>query len=311
MSSPLLVLAPLRGVTPLEFRICLARHFPGFDLAYSPFIPTMSGTHFKASALRDVMPEANKCAIPLVPQAIGKSPADFKVLVTALKDLGYNRCDLNAGCPWPMIVKRGRGAGLLKSPDILFAMLDAACSILPNGISLKTRLGIDNPNLLSSIIPRLNDYPLAALTIHARTARQMYDGSPHLDTFAECLALAKMPVIFNGDVTSPQVAANIATRFPAIAGIMIGRAAIRNPAIATSIKVPASGPSIKSLANFVHDYSQMCRERLCGPAHFLGRMKEFWSYFKDALTNGDVIWKHIRISRSYAEYDAALDLIPR
>ena len=111
MAAPLLLLAPLRGVTQLEFRTCLARHFPGFDFAYSPFIPTMAGPRFKMSALRDVMPEPNAAAIPVIPQAIGKSPADFATLVSALKDLGYNRCDLNAGCPWPMIVKRGRGSG--------------------------------------------------------------------------------------------------------------------------------------------------------------------------------------------------------
>ena len=306
MAAPLLLLAPLRGVTQLEFRTCLARHFPGFDFAYSPFIPTMAGPRFKMSALRDVMPEPNAAAIPVIPQAIGKSPADFATLVSALKDLGYNRCDLNAGCPWPMIVKRGRGSGLLKSPDLLFAMLDAACAVMPEGISLKARLGVEDATLLPALMERLNQYPLSALTIHARTARQMYEGKPDLETFGHCLADAKMPVIYNGDINTPEDAAAIVARFPNVSGLMIGRGAVRDPTLAMRIKGNFAGDRRAALADFVRDYSEVCRARLCGPGHFLGRMKEFWSYFKDSFEDGEKLWRQIRISRTYSEYDAVL-----
>lgn len=306
MATPALILAPLRGVTLLEFRICLARHFPGFDLAYSPFVPTAAGTRFRLSMLRDVMPADNAGAIPLVPQTIGKSPEDFATFLRALKDIGYGRCDLNAGCPWPMIVKRGRGAGLLKSPDVLFAMLDAGCAEMPGGISLKARLGIDSPTLLPELMERLNGYPLAALTIHCRTARQMYGGDPDIETFAECLAAAKMPVIYNGDISTPEDIARISARFPALAGIMVGRGAVRDPSIAMRAKGAFGGDLREALMAFARDYSAMNRERLFGPASFLGRMKEFWSYFKDSFANGEEIWKAIRVSRTYAEYDAIL-----
>lgn len=306
MAAPALILAPLRGVTLLEFRICLARHFPGFDLAYSPFVPTAAGPRFRLAMLRDVMPDANAGALPLVPQTIGKNPADFATFLRALKDIGYGRCDLNAGCPWPMIVKRGRGAGLLKTPDVLFAMLDAGCAEMLGGISLKARLGIDAPDLLPSLMERLNGYPLAALAIHCRTARQMYGGDPDLDTFAECLAAAKMPVIYNGDASSPEDIARISARFPAIAGIMVGRGAVRDPSVAMRAKGAFAGDLRKALSAFARDYSAMNRERLCGPASFLGRMKEFWSYFKDSFDNGEELWKAIRVSRTFAEYDAIL-----
>lgn len=306
MAAPLLVLAPLRGVTQLEFRTCLARHFPGFDLAYSPFIPTMAGPRFKAAALRDVMPEPNAAAIPLVPQAIGKSPVDFATMLSALKNLGYSRCDLNAGCPWPMIVRRGRGAGLLKSPDALFAMLDAGCVAMPGGVSLKVRLGVDDAETLPALMPRLNEYPLAALTVHARTARQMYEGKPDLEAFAQCLALSKMPVIYNGDVASPEDVESIAARFPSISGIMVGRGAVRDPTIAMRARGKSPGDRRAALADFVRDYSDVCRARLCGPGHFLGRMKEFWSYFKDAFADGERLWRAIRTARTYSEYDAAI-----
>lgn len=304
---PTLILAPLRGVTQREFRDCLSRHFPGFDLAYAPFIATAAGCRFKTSMLGDVLPAAaGDGGLPLVPQAIGKNPEDFKTLLRALKDIGYSRCDLNAGCPWPMIVKRGRGAGLLKAADTLFAMLDAGCDVLPGGISLKTRLGVEDATLLPPLMGRLNGYPLAALTIHARTARQMYEGGVDLETFAQCLAAAEMPVYYNGDIAAPEDVARLSAQFPKAAGWMIGRGAIRDPALAARIRGLAGGDLRKARVDFVRDYSEAVRARLFGPASFLGRMKEFWSYFKDSFANGEDLWKRIRVSRTYAEYDAIL-----
>lgn len=303
--APFLILAPLRGVTQLEFRKCLARHFPGFDEAVSPFISTMAGDRIKPAQLADIAPEANP-GIPLVPQIIGKNPAHFRTLLSAIRDLGYARCDLNAGCPWPMIVKRGRGAGLLKNPDALFAMLDAGCEVFPEGLSLKTRLGAERPDELEALMPRLNAYPLASLAIHARTAVQMYSGEVDLDAFARCLAQARMPVIYNGDIRSPEDLRRLSARFPAVAGWMIGRGAIRDPSLPARIKGTASGDLAGAKADFVRDYSDTVRARLCGPASFLGRMKEFWSYFKESVPGGEELWRRIRVARTYDEYYAAI-----
>ena len=98
-----LALAPLRGVTHLTFRQCLQAHFGGFDYAVSPFLTTLAGVKIKATHLADILPEENR-ALPLVPQVIGKNPAEFRTLLLAIRDLGSRRCDLNAGCPWPLII---------------------------------------------------------------------------------------------------------------------------------------------------------------------------------------------------------------
>lgn len=305
MDAPLLILAPLRGVTQLEFRICIARHFPGFDLAYSPFLSTVAGDRIKPAHLGDVMPEAN-APMALVPQIIGKSPANFKTILSALKDLGYTRCDLNAGCPWPMIVRRGRGAGLLRNPSSLFAMLDAGCEVFPNGLSLKTRLGVDSPDELEPLMERINGYPLAALAIHARTASQMYEGTVDLDRFESVLRAARMPVYYNGDILAPDDVGRLQARFPEAAGFMIGRGAIRDPSIAARARGAVYPNLRKAKVEFVRDYSEMNRARLSGPASFLGRMKEFWGYFKDSFPEGEELWRRIRTARTCGEYDAVL-----
>ena len=127
---PSLCLAPLRGVTALVFRRCFTRHFGGFDFAVAPFLTTVAGTRIKATHLADIDPGRNR-DLPLVPQVIGKSAPELRTLLLAIRGLGYARADLNAGCPWPMIVKKGRGAGLLRDADALRRMLEVGCDILP------------------------------------------------------------------------------------------------------------------------------------------------------------------------------------
>ena len=310
-AAPRIVLAPLRGVTHLSFRKCLAAHFGGIDEAVSPFLTTVEGSKIKATHLADIMPEANT-ALPLVPQVIGKDPARFRALLVAIRDLGYTRCDLNAGCPWPLIIRKGRGAGLLRDADALRRMLDAGCDVMGDGLSIKVRLGIDEPHLLAERMDILNGYPLREVTIHARTASQRYEGKVDLDAFGECLALTKAPVVYNGDVRSPEGCKAILDRFPSVAGIMIGRGLVTWPDLATRIKagqkqVPkTTREAWCRYGDFVRDYGERTRAELFGPASFLGRMKEFWSYHKDAYPDGDAIWRRLRVCRSYADYDAVL-----
>lgn len=300
-----LVLAPLRGVTQLTFRKCLMKHFGGFTDAVSPFLTTVAGSRIKPTHLADILPAAN-AFLPIVPQIIGKDPSQFRTLLLAIRDWGYTRCDLNAGCPWPLIVKKGRGAGLLKDADNLRRMLDVGCEVMPNGISVKVRLGVDHAGLLQERMEIFNSYPLVELTIHARTAAQRYEGEVDLDSFAECAALSKAPVIYNGDIRTVDDFKRISSRFPDVAGYMIGRGAIVDPTIALAISGGDMSNIGSRIRNFVLDYSAQTRDELFGPGSFLGRMKEFWSYHHKLYANPDDLWHRIRVCRSYADYDAVI-----
>lgn len=307
-AAPRLVLAPLRGVTIRPFRECFQRHFGGLDGAVSPFLTTIAGAKIKATHLADIRPEVN-AALPLVPQVIGKNPVEFATLLGAIRGLGYGRCDLNVGCPFPMIVRRGRGAGLLRDADALRRMLDAGCAALPErGLSVKVRLGIDAPGLLLERMDLLNQYPLAELTIHARTVHQRYEGEVDLDAFAECLAAAKMPVVYNGDIRTPQDLARLRARFPGVAGWMIGRGVVTDPFLALRIRgaAPSREEEPDRIRVFVEEYAEMTKAELFGPAPFLGRMKELWSYLHASFVDGELLWRELRVSRSFADYDDIL-----
>lgn len=306
MDAPSLCLAPLRGVTPLVFRRCFMRHFGGFDFAVSPFLTTVAGTRIKTTHLADIAPERN-LDLPLVPQIIGKSAPELRTLLLAIRDLGYARADLNAGCPWPMIVKKGRGAGLLRDADTLRRLLDTGCEILPGGFSVKVRLGIDSPDLLQARLGLLNEYPLREVTIHARTAHQRYAGHVNLPAFAQALPVCRHPVRYNGDIRTPADLERLRAAFPSVAGWMIGRGAVIDPFLPARLRGDARPPAVERLRIFLDDYAEQSAAELCGPAPLLGRLKELWSYLHLRFAEGEGLWRQIRTCRRTNDYRRVLD----
>ena len=282
-------LAPLRGVTVRTFRAVFGNAMieAGFDGAFAPFIPANSGFRFSRRLFSDILPEEQSSGLEVVPQVIGKDPHALREWCKAVKDLGYRRVDLNAGCPFPMIRKKGRGSGLMRTPDALDRMLEAGCDEMGiGGFSLKTRLGVERSDEILNLMPIINRYPLAALTVHARTAKQMYEGGVDIDAFRAVASVAEVPLIYNGDAIVGDALGD---------GLMVGRRfisglALRNDALAL-------------LARYV----SASRTELSGDAPVLGRMKELLSYWCREKS-WQKLWPVIKICRSVDEIASVLNL---
>ena len=285
-------LAPLRGVTIRAFRETFAEAIreAGFAGAFAPFIPANPGIRVNDRLLDDLRPFpcerlAGTLALPLVPQVITKHPDAMRELLRAFRDRGFDRADLNAGCPFPMIVRRGRGSGLLRTPDVLEALLAAGCEEMgPGKFSLKVRLGVTSPDDLRALLPRINRYPLAALTMHARTAKQMYAGEVDLARFAEILAASANPVIYNGDVELDR----LGDVPDGVAGVMVGRAFVR----ALGARADAG--------DLLRAYIARSRAELCGDVPVLGRMKELLTYWC-AVPRWKRLWPVVKLCRTVDE----------
>ena len=198
-----MILAPLRGVTVRCFRRVFADVLEksGFDEAVTPFVSAMPGVDPLAD--RELMggPAMDPPGLRVTPQFIGKDPVSFSRCLRRVREAGYGTADLNCGCPFPMVRRKGRGSGLLRAPDVLRRMLEAGCAAMGDGrLSVKARLGVDRPDELLGLMPVLNEFPLRFLTVHARTARQMYEGDVDLSALEEIRSAAKMPVVANGDL---------------------------------------------------------------------------------------------------------------
>ena len=294
-------LAPLRGVTGLTFRNVFTRHFGGFDRAMAPFIPTVPATRVKPQLLKELDPQLNT-TLPVIPQVLSKDPVQLKVMLKALKELGYKAVDLNLGCPWPMVVKRGRGSGLLQKPDLLVMLLEAGCAELPGGFSIKVRLGIETPDLLLPLVETFNQFPLREITIHPRTAHQMYDGEVSLLHFARCMERCRHTVMYNGDIFTWRDFQNLKQAFPQIQNWMIGRGAVADPFLPQILRDKSTQHDLQRLKTFLDDLLATTQLELSGNHPVLGRMKEFWSYLSRNLKNGKMLLRRIHLCQTIDDY---------
>ena len=286
------ILAPLRGVTIRAFRETFAVPIAeaGFTEAVTPFI-TATG-RFDPLRDRELRPSSAAIRHPpsaghslvLTPQFIGKDPVSFSRCLRRVREAGYGTADLNCGCPFPMVRKKGRGSGLLRTPDTLRRMLEAGCAAMGDDrLSVKARLGVDRPDELLGLMPVLNEFPLRFLTVHARTARQMYEGDVDLSALEEIRSAAKMPVVANGDLDWRDGAG------------MVGRSFVR------------SLGGRDDVGELLRRYIDASCAELCGERPVLGRIKELVSYWR-GLPRWRRRWDVVKICRSLAELRAALRL---
>lgn len=234
-----MILAPMQGLTELLFRRCYEQCFPhAIDSAVSPFLSLTHGNLSHSNEkIDDVLPDRNVGSIPLVPQILGREPDSFVQLAQRLGDLGYREVNWNIGCPMRRVAGKRRGSGILPYPDLVREVLDTVVPRLDGmALSVKMRLGYHDPDDIFQLVPILNDYPLASVTIHPRTGRQMYGGQCDLQRFDLAASQLRHPVIYNGDIRSVDDYQRIRRQFPQVKEVMIGRGVLYDPLLPLRIK---------------------------------------------------------------------------
>jgi tRNA-dihydrouridine synthase len=195
-----------------------------------------------------------------------------------------------------MVVKKGRGAGLLCYPDRIESFLEKTISDIKPKLSIKLRIGLKYPDEVLQLIPIFNQYPLEELIIHPRTGVQMYEGEVDLDMFEQCLVLSKHRIVYSGDIDSVEKLEMLSKRFGSIERWMIGRGLLANPFLAEKIKFHTEKPydeKIKIIRAFHDQLFAEYLKILSGPSHITNKMKEIWTYMGGFFENGEKIKKRI------------------
>jgi len=291
----MIYLAPIQGTTDRIYRNLFPVYFKGVDVAIAPFISTSKKMKPVNNLLREFYPDKNT-GIPTIPQIMSSSPDDFTKLANALYDVGYGTVNWNVGCPFPMVVKKGRGAGLLCHPDKIESFLEKTMSDLKPKLSIKLRIGLKYPDEVLQLIPIFNKFQLEELIIHPRTGEQMYEGEVDLDMFTQCLNLSKHRVVYNGDIDSIRKYEIVSKRFRSVDRWMIGRGLLENPFLAEEIKFNTEklyDEKIKIIRAFHDQLFAQYLEILSGPSHIVNKMKELWTYMGGFFENRKIIQKKI------------------
>jgi len=273
-------------------------------MAVAPFISAVGRGRRKNSSFTDLAPENNK-RLPVIPQILTKEPEEFIELADALSEAGHEIINWNLGCPYPMVIRKGRGAALLPHPEKIDSFLKEVLPRIKPKVSVKMRLGLESPEEILQVIPVLNRHPLKEVIIHARTAAQMYKGTPHRDKFEECLALLDHTVVYNGDITSVAVFEELSQRFPQVKRWMIGRGAAIDPFLGEKIKGTCSTADEDLMERIYNFHKGMFREyqkTLSGHAHLLDKMKNLWSYLGENFVDGHKMMKKIKKTGSEDHY---------
>ena len=290
-------LAPMEGITDAIYRRLHHRYFPGLDRYYMPFL---SPTIHRSLTNREEreLPLADSESFVAIPQVLTKVPEDFLWASQEICDRGYPEVNLNVGCPSGTVTAKGKGSGMLRDPYHLQAFLDAVFAATPLPISVKTRLGFEDPAEFPRLLEIFNQYPIRELTIHPRVRSQFYSGQVDMDTFRYAAANSKNPLCYNGDISSLADARRIAQEFPEISGIMVGRGLIADPGMLTG------GTDRKTLQNFCDALLENYLEAFGGSRNAMFRLKENWGFLITRFEDSEKLWKRLRKTTDLEEYKA-------
>ena len=290
--------APMEGLTDSVYRRLHHTYFPGVDRYYMPFIsPTMHRALTNREARE--LPPADSVPFTAIPQVLTKVPEDFLWAAGQCADLGYTEVNLNLGCPSGTVVSKGKGSGMLADPDSLDRFLDAIFSDAPIAVSVKSRLGLADPQEFPRLLEVYNRYPIVELTLHPRARKAFYSGSVNMEMFAYCAENSKNPVCYNGDLCNAADIQQIAARFPRVASVMIGRGLIGDPGM-----LSPGGTTTETLKQL---FGALLEEYLVlfgGSRNAMFRLKEHWSFLIHRFEGSEKLGKRLRKTTDLTEYRA-------
>jgi tRNA-dihydrouridine synthase B len=270
-----LVLAPMAGVSVQAFRRQGRRY--GAGLVCSEMVSCAGIEHRNERTLGYLRVAADEH--PLAIQLFGSEPRTLANAAKMVEAVGADLVDLNFGCPVRKVTRTGAGATLLEDPALACRIVESIADAVDIPVTVKLRRGLQNGSRACiELAPRLVDAGAASLTLHPRSAEQMYTGSADHSLTAELVSLVDVPVVASGDVTS-RARARVVLQTTGAEAVMVGRGAQGNPwALREIVDGDASAPSreevVAELVLFVREAVRELGERRAS-----GFLKKFYGWY--------------------------------
>ena len=290
------IAAPLQGVTDNVWRMAQHSVFGGVDAYYAPFMRVEHG-EVRRKDLRDVDPQRNQ-GITLIPQILACQPDHVLMMVDALQQMGYNRVDINLGCPFPPIALHRKGSGMLAYPELAEEMFKALATVEGVEYSVKMRIGWDKNDQWRDILPLLDIIRPANIAVHPRTGKQQYKGELDIQQFEALLAASPWPVIYNGSLRTVEDIEQTLQRYPTLAGVMVGSGLAANPGMFAPDASPDDYRRFHDL--LVEGYTEQLNG---GEAQLVRHLQDIWQTFLPGTNHK--LFKAIRKSRTLDQYENA------
>jgi nifR3 family TIM-barrel protein len=297
---PATVLAPMAGVTDTVFRRVI-RGLGGCGLIMTEFTSAEGVTRNAARTLHYLYFEPDER--PITAQLFGANPEVMASAASLVEELGFDVVDINLGCPAKKVVKCG-GSGLLRDLKLLEQLLRAVRAAVRIPLTIKVRAGWDETSIVATEVARMAEQiGVEAIAVHPRTRAQGLNGRADWSVIRAVKEAVRMPVIGNGDVTSPEDAERI-LRETGCDAVMIGRAAAANPWIFRQMEQFAAigryhQPSEADRYHLLSGYFRMLVEAEMPDA--IGKMKQFACWFTHGVRNGSELRRQVHSARTPPE----------
>lgn len=298
----MIYLAPIQGFTDFVYRKAFYQVFTGIDSFFIPYI-SLKNEAIIRKYIQEIWPENNPLKI-VVPQVLVKDSAELIQLAHILKEYNYQAVNLNLGCPYPMVTKRGKGAGLLPFPEKIEHLLAEFFDNSDLQLSVKFRAGLFDKSEIEKIIPVFNSFPLNELIFHPRIASQLYKGEILNDSFKKAQDQLKAELVYNGDIFTVDDFNKKRELFPAINNWMLGRGVLMNPFLPAEIngEFILHSEKAEKLSLFHQLVFEGYAEKLDNTGNVLVKMKQFWAYFSFVFSQQKKVFKQIKKIRKFENY---------
>lgn len=301
-------IAPVQGHTDAAYRHFHHKVYDDSNIKFTtPFI-RLEKDEIRLKDKKDLLSDLNN-DINLVPQIIFRDHRELEKLIEIIKSYGFKEIDLNMGCPFPLQVSHGRGCATVSNATLGAEVRDIINKNDDIRFSVKIRLGAKEANEWETLLPFLNDTNIKYLTIHPRIGKQQYTGTIDIEEFEKILKESKNPVVFNGDIKTPDDLKKINERFPEIQGIMCGRGLLGRPSLFEEVRKGDHDKRnrLDKMLKFHNLLFSHYSEVLCGDSQILSKIKPFWEYAEEEI--GRKSWKAIKKATSIAKYNTAVSSI--
>ncbi len=302
------VLAPMAGVTDRDFRL-IVRRIGGVGLVTMEFIQARGLVERNKQIVR--LLHYTEEERPLSIQIYGSDPDTMAEAARKVEEMGADVCDINMGCPANKILKGCAGAALMGDLDLATAIVRAVRHAITIPLTVKFRLGLDERRRNFLELGRICEGEGAeAVTLHPRTAKQMFRGDAHWPSIAELREAVDIPVWGNGDIRTAEDAERM-LRETGCAAVMVGRQATRNPWIFRQIADHLSGKVVTDATledrrrlMLDHFAAVLARDDASMAMH---KIRSFASWYSQGLPNGLALRRTLSEHRCAEEVIAAVE----
>ncbi|HJC38002.1 MAG TPA: tRNA dihydrouridine synthase DusB [Candidatus Mediterraneibacter faecigallinarum] len=302
------ILGPMAGVTDLPFRLLCREQGAGLLCMEMVSAKAILYNNRNTEQLLTIHPDEK----PVSLQFFGSDPKIMSEMAKRIEERPFDILDINMGCPVPKVVKNGEGSALMKDPKLVYEIVSAVVKAIEKPVTVKIRKGFDDEHVNAVEIAKIvEEAGAAAVAVHGRTREQYYSGKADWDIIRQVKEEISIPVIGNGDVTSPQKAEALLQQ-TGCDGVMIARGAEGNPWIFSEMtayeqtgQVPPR-PDREALREMMLRHARMQLEY---KGEYLGirEMRKHVAWYTKGLPGASTLRNEINKVETYDELERLLD----